>query len=57
VDISGVGINHRRPGGLKGGWNKDVKSSLNHWGIKEDVTLHNNNNNKSIITSKFRVKL
>ena len=26
---------------LKQGWHKDVKSLLNHWGIEEEVTLHN----------------
>jgi hypothetical protein len=25
---------------LKQGWHKDAKSWLNHWGIKEEVTLH-----------------
>jgi hypothetical protein len=38
---------------LKRGWHKDVKSWLNHWGLKEEVTLQNNNN----IISKFRENL
>jgi hypothetical protein len=42
---------------LKQGWHKDAKSWLNHWGIKEDVTLQNNNNIKNTITSKFKEKL
>jgi hypothetical protein len=42
---------------LKWGWHKDVKSWLNHWGIKEEVTLQNNDNIKNIITSKFKEKL
>jgi hypothetical protein len=42
---------------LKQGWHKDAKSWLNHWGIKEEVTLQNNNNIKNIITSKFKEKL
>jgi hypothetical protein len=39
---------------LKRGWHKDAKSWLNHSGIKEEVTLQNNNNIKNIITSKFK---
>jgi hypothetical protein len=42
---------------LKWGWHKDAKSWLNHWGIKEEVTLQNNDNIKNIITSKFKEKL
>jgi hypothetical protein len=43
--------------GSSKGWHKDAKSWLNHWGIKEEVTLQNNDNIKNIITSKFKEKL
>jgi hypothetical protein len=42
---------------LKRGWYKDAKSWLNHWGIKEEVTLQKYNNVKNIITSKLKKKL
>jgi hypothetical protein len=42
---------------LKCGQLKDAKSWLNHWGIKEEATLQNNDNIKNIITSKFKEKL
>jgi hypothetical protein len=34
---------------LKRGWHKDVKSWINHWGIKEEVILQNKDNIKNII--------
>jgi hypothetical protein len=42
---------------LKRSWHKDVKSWLNHWGIKEAVTMQNNDNIKNVITSQFKEKL
>jgi hypothetical protein len=42
---------------LKRGWHKDAKTWLDHWGIKEEVTLQNNNNIRNIIASKFKEKL
>jgi hypothetical protein len=42
---------------LKWGWHKDAKSWANHWGIKEEVTLQNNDNIRNIITFKFKEKL
>ena len=36
---------------------KDTNSWLNRWGIKEDVTLQNNDNIENIITYKFKEKL
>ena len=45
--------NHLR---LKQGWCKDTMAWLNHWGIDENNILHNINNVKSIITSKFKDK-
>ena len=33
---------------------KDAKSWINHWGVEEEVTLHNKHNIKSIITPKYK---
>jgi hypothetical protein len=43
--------NHQR---LNWGWHKDAKSWLNHWGIQEATIIHNIDNIKNIITSKFK---
>ena len=43
--------NHQR---LKQGWHDDSKSSLNHWGIKEEVILKNIDNIKNIVQDKFK---
>jgi len=37
---------------LKQGWHKDVKYWLNHWGIQEEVIMHNIDNITNTITSK-----
>ena len=38
-------------------WCKDTMAWLNHWGINENDILHNIDNVKNIITSKFKEKL
>jgi hypothetical protein len=38
---------------LKQVLHKDAKSWLNCWGIKEEITLHNNDNIKNIIIYKL----
>ena len=44
--------------GLKWGWCKDTMARLNHCGIDKTFdTLHNINNVKNIITSKFKEKM
>lgn len=42
---------------LKQSWHKDAKDWLNHWKIKEEVTLQNIDNIKNAITPKFKEKL
>lgn len=41
----------------KRGWNSDVKSQLDHSGIKEDNILENKNNIENTIAYKFKDKL
>jgi hypothetical protein len=43
--------NHQR---LSQGCHKDGKSWINHWGIQEEVIMHNIVNIKNLITSKFK---
>ena len=42
---------------IKWGWHIYSKYWINHWGVEKEATLQNNNNIKSIITSKFKEKL
>ena len=42
---------------LKQGWHNDAMSWLDHWEIKEEIILGNNDNIKNTITSKFKDKL
>ena len=41
---------------LKRCWFKDTKAWSNHWSINENDILHNIDNVKNIITSKFKEK-
>jgi hypothetical protein len=42
---------------LKQGLHKYAKCWINHWGIKKEIILQNNDNIKNSITSKFKEKL
>ena len=42
---------------LKHGWHKDAESWLNHWGIKEEISMGRKYSVKDIISSKFKDKL
>ena len=42
---------------IKRCWCKDIMAWLNLWGIDENDILHNTNNVKIIISSKFKEKL
>jgi hypothetical protein len=39
------------------GWHNDVKSSINHWGIKEELILNNTNDIINIVQDKFKENL
>jgi hypothetical protein len=38
----------------QGGWHKDAKSWLNHWGKQVEAIMHNIDNITNIITSKLK---
>ena len=42
---------------LKQDWHKDAHSWLNHWGIKEELSMGSNYSVKNTLASKFKDKL
>ena len=42
---------------LKQGWHKGAQSWLNHWGIKEELSIGSKDSVRNTFTSKFKDKL